>query len=103
VLTAADRGHPVPMLVGGPLPRHYVLVVGYRAGDVLLYEPTGRDTLLVAERDFLNGTLRQTAGFDHVQAVVVPTWDIRWPAAAGCWGRSTRPAPARTPRPHRAR
>ena len=25
------------------------------------------------ERAFLNGTLRETAGFDHVQAVVVPT------------------------------
>ena len=73
VLTAADRGHPVPMLVGGPLPRHYVLVVGHSAGDVLLYEPTGGDTVLVAERDFLNGSLRESAGFDHVQAVVTPT------------------------------
>jgi hypothetical protein len=73
VLTGADRGHPVPMLVGGPLPRHYVLVVGHSAGDVLLYEPTGGDTVRVAERDFLNGTLRESAGFDHVQAVVIPT------------------------------
>lgn len=73
VLTAADRGHPVPMLVGGPVPRHYVLVVGHSNSDVLLYEPTGGDTVRVAERDFLNGTLRETAGFDHVQAVVTPT------------------------------
>lgn len=72
VVTAADRGHPVPMLVGGPVPRHYVLVVGHSGGDVLIYEPTGGATVRVAERDFLDGNLRDSAGFDHVQAVVVP-------------------------------
>jgi hypothetical protein len=72
VLTAADRGHPVPIMVGGPVPRHYVLVVGHSAGDVLLYEPTGGRTVRVSERDFLDGNLRHTAGFDHVQAVVLP-------------------------------
>jgi hypothetical protein len=72
VVTSADRGHPVPMLVGGPVPRHYVLVVGHSGGDVLIYEPTGGATVLVAERDFLSGSLRDSAGFDHVQAVVLP-------------------------------
>jgi hypothetical protein len=73
VVTAADRGHPVPVLVGGPVPRHYILVVGHSGGDVLIYEPTGGDTVRVAEPDFLTGNLRGTAGFAHVQAVVVPT------------------------------
>jgi hypothetical protein len=72
VVTAADRGHPVPVLIGGPVPRHYVLVVGHSGGDVLIYEPTAGDTVRVAERDFLAGNLTPTAGFDHVQAVVVP-------------------------------
>jgi hypothetical protein len=72
VVTSADRGHPVPVLVGGQVPRHYVLVVGHSGGDVLIYEPTGGDTVRIAERDFLDGNLKGTAGFAHVQAVVVP-------------------------------
>lgn len=82
-VTAADRGHPVPMLVGGPVPRHYVLVIGHSGGDVLIYEPSGGATVRIAERDFLSGNLRESAGFDHVQAVVVPTADSRSPAGAG--------------------
>jgi hypothetical protein len=72
VVTAADRGYPVPVLIGGPVPRHYILVVGHSGGDVLIYEPTGGDTVRVNERDFLTGNLTASAGFDHVQAVVVP-------------------------------
>jgi hypothetical protein len=72
VVTAADRGHPVPMLVGGAVPRHYVLVVGHSGGDVLVYEPTSGETVRVPERDFMSGNLSGSAGFDHVQAVVVP-------------------------------
>jgi hypothetical protein len=72
VVTSADQGHPVPVLVGGAIPQHYVLVVGHSGGDVLIYEPTSGETVRVAERDFLNGHLAGTAGFDHVQAVVVP-------------------------------
>jgi hypothetical protein len=72
VVTAADRGHPVPVLVGGAVPRHYVLVVGHSGGDVLIYEPTGGQTIRVGEPDFLDGNLASTAGFDHVQAVVLP-------------------------------
>jgi hypothetical protein len=62
----------VPILLGGPVPRHYVLVVGHSGGDVLLYEPTGGRTVRVSEPDFLDGRLREPAGFDHVQAVVLP-------------------------------
>jgi hypothetical protein len=72
VVTAADRGHPAPVLVGGPVPRHYVLVVGHSDGDILIFEPTRGRTLRVPEPDFLNGKLTGTAGFDHVQAIVLP-------------------------------
>jgi hypothetical protein len=72
VVTAADQGHPVPVLVGGGVPRHYILVVGRSGGDVLIYEPTSGNTVRVPERDFLGGNLSGSAGFDHVQAVVLP-------------------------------
>lgn len=72
VVSAADRGHPVPVLVGGLAPQHYVLVVGHSGGDVLIYEPSNGETIRVPEQDFLNGNLDDSAGFDHVQAVVVP-------------------------------
>ncbi|MFL6142533.1 MAG: hypothetical protein ACJ72N_11800 [Labedaea sp.] len=83
VVTAADSGHPVPILLGGPVPRHYVLVIGHSGGDVLLYEPTGGRTVRVAEQDFLDGRLREPAGFDHVQAVVLPVDYLGQPVAAG--------------------
>jgi len=51
---------------------HYVLIVGNEGGDVLIYEPTGGETVRVPEEDFLNGNLSDSAGFDHVQSVMVP-------------------------------
>ena len=69
---AADSGHPVPMLVGGATPRHYVLVTGHQGGNVMIFEPSSGTTIAVPESDFLNGNLKGSAGFDHVQAVVVP-------------------------------
>ncbi|HET9142562.1 hypothetical protein [Actinophytocola sp.] len=72
VVAAADFGTPAPVLVGGPVPRHYVLVVGHSAGAVLVYEPTSGDTVRVEAHDFLAGTLTASTGFAHLQAVVVP-------------------------------
>ncbi len=72
IVTAVDRGDPVPLLVGGPVPRHYVLAVGHRDGAVLVYEPTSGDTVAVPERDFLAGNLQHSLGFDHVQVAVLP-------------------------------
>ena len=72
VVTAVDGGHPVPVLVGGPVPRHYVLAVGHAGDDLLIFEPTSGDTIRVPAADFVNGALRDEAGFDHVQAVIVP-------------------------------
>lgn len=74
-LTAADQGTPVPMLVANQNPAdgmHYVLVVGHEGGNVLIYEPTDGETISVPESDFLNGDLSDSAGYDHVQSVVVP-------------------------------
>jgi len=72
VVTAVNGGYPVPILVGGPVPRHYVLVVGHAAGDLLIFEPTSGDTVRVPAAHFIEGKLGDQAGFDHVQAVVVP-------------------------------
>jgi hypothetical protein len=72
VVAAADLGTAAAVLVGGQVPRHYVLVVGHSGGDVLVFEPTSGGTVRVGERDFLAGTLTATTGFDHMQAVVVP-------------------------------
>jgi hypothetical protein len=72
VVSAVDGGYPVPILVGGRVPRHYVLVVGHAGDDLLIFEPTSGDTRRVLATDFVAGTLGERAGFDHVQAVVVP-------------------------------
>lgn len=74
-LTAANSGSPVPMLVSDQNPgngMHYVLVVGHEGGNVMIYEPTSGETVSVPESDFLNGNLSDSAGYDHVQSVMVP-------------------------------
>jgi hypothetical protein len=72
VITAVDSGHAVPILVGAAVPRHYVLVVGHAHDDLLIYEPTGGATVRVPVAEFLDGKLAPTAGFPHLQAVVLP-------------------------------
>ncbi|MGH3906753.1 MAG: hypothetical protein ACRDTE_21620 [Pseudonocardiaceae bacterium] len=72
VVTAVDQGHPVPILVGGAYPAHYVTVVGHQDGQLLIFEPSQGVTTRVAADDFINGDLRRATYFDHVQAVVVP-------------------------------
>jgi len=72
VVTAVDRGHPVPILVGGPIPRHYVIVVGHEGDHLLIFDPAYGRTVQVPSADFVDGRMGEHAGFDHVQAVVVP-------------------------------
>ncbi|WP_436495145.1 hypothetical protein [Actinokineospora sp. HUAS TT18] len=72
VVAAVDRGVPVPILVGGIVPRHYVLALGHERGTLLVFEPTAGVTVAVPEADFLAGNLRAALGFDHVQSVVLP-------------------------------
>lgn len=73
VVAAVNAGHPVPVLVGGAVPRHYVLAVGHAGADLLVFEPTAGATVRVPAADFVAGTLAGSLGFDHVQAVVLPT------------------------------
>jgi hypothetical protein len=72
VVTAVDQGHPVPILVGGAHPAHYVTVVGHQDGDLLIFEPSNGVTARISAEDFVNGNLRGATDFDHVQAVIVP-------------------------------
>jgi len=72
VVTAVDAGYPVPVLVGGATPRHYVLAVGHSGDALLIFEPTAGATVRVPVADFVGGRLAKYAGFDHVQAVVLP-------------------------------
>jgi len=72
VVTAVDRGHPVPILVGGAYPAHYVTAVGNQDGSLLIFEPTHGVTTRVQAKDLVNGNLSGTTGFDHVQAVILP-------------------------------
>ncbi len=72
VVTAVNAGHPVPILVGGAVPRHYVLVVGHAGGEILIFEPSSGDTRRIPVTNFVEGKLSDHAGFDHVQAVVIP-------------------------------
>ncbi|MBC6449738.1 hypothetical protein [Actinokineospora xionganensis] len=72
VLAAVDQGLPVPLLVGGIVPRHYVLVVAHERGVLLVFEPTAGRTVAVPEQAFLDGDLKSALGFDHVQSAILP-------------------------------
>ncbi|MGH3931762.1 MAG: hypothetical protein ACRDTF_17515, partial [Pseudonocardiaceae bacterium] len=72
VVTAVDQGHPVPILVGGAYPAHYVTVIGHQGNDLLIFEPSHGVTTRVPTEDFVNGNLRRATYFDHVQAMIVP-------------------------------
>ncbi|GAA0949052.1 hypothetical protein [Pseudonocardia zijingensis] len=73
VRTALVAGRPVPLLVGGFVPRHYVLALGVLGdGRWRVYEPTSGhvralEPHLVAER-----RLAPVLGFDRLHAVLVP-------------------------------
>ncbi|MGQ0839871.1 hypothetical protein [Actinokineospora sp.] len=72
VVAVVDGGEPVPLLVGGTVPRHYVLVVGHHDGVLLVFEPTAGRTVAVPEHRFRAGDLKDTLAFRHVQAVMLP-------------------------------
>jgi hypothetical protein len=67
-----DNGHPVPVLIGGLLPRHYVLMVGRVGTDVLFYDPGASAVVELSQQSFLKGD-SSTLGFAHVDAVITPT------------------------------
>jgi hypothetical protein len=68
---AVDAGYTVPVLIGGEVPRHYVLLVGHEGSDLVFYEPTAGKMVRVSESDFRDGNM-SALGFEHVQGVVTP-------------------------------
>lgn len=73
-VTAADQGHPVPVLIGGGVPRHYVLLVGHDGDNLVFYDPGDGGVKQVPASDFLDGHMVDLGdGFQHVQGVVTPT------------------------------
>ena len=73
-VTAADQGHPVPVLIGDGVPRHYVLLVGHDADNLVFYDPSGGGVTSIPSRDFLDGHMVDLGdGFQHVQGVVTPS------------------------------
>ena len=70
-LSAADRGYPVPLLIGDLVPRHYVLLLGRDATGAAVYDPGAGEIVRLppadlARRDF--GRL----GFPRLLGVVLP-------------------------------
>ena len=72
MVTAVNQGHSVPILVGGVAPRHYVTVVGHDGDDLLIFEPSNGQTVRLPAANFVDGGMGDAAGFDHVQAIIVP-------------------------------
>jgi hypothetical protein len=56
-VSAADRGHPVLVLVGDDHPTHFVLILGRRTVDLLIYEPARGAVTRASVRDFLDGAM----------------------------------------------
>jgi hypothetical protein len=48
VVTGAAAGRPVAMLIGAPIPRHWVLIVDAAAGALTCYEPSSGELRTVA-------------------------------------------------------
>jgi hypothetical protein len=53
-------------------PRHYVTVVGHDGDDLLIFEPSNGQTVRLPAANFVDGGMGDAAGFDHVQAIIVP-------------------------------
>lgn len=72
VRSALDGGHSVPWYVGSRwLPRHIVLVVGYRDNTWHVFEPSRGRLIEVPEDSFTSDSLR-VAGWRRTWALVLP-------------------------------
>jgi hypothetical protein len=70
---ALAAGRPVPLLVGGLLPRHYALALGVESdGRWRVYEPTGGQVRLLDLRLVRERRLASVLGFDRLHAVLLP-------------------------------
>lgn len=69
---AADSTQPVPVLIGDRIPRHYILLIGRDAADLLVYDPARARVSRISEQSFLDGKV-DGLRLRHVYAVVTPT------------------------------
>lgn len=70
-LAAVEQGHPVPILIGDGIPRHYVLLVRHDDEGMLFYQPSGGQIVRVPDRDFRRPNLG-VLGFPDVKAMIMP-------------------------------
>jgi hypothetical protein len=71
-LAAARQGYPVPMLIGGLVPRHYVLLLGQDRAGALVFEPASGEIIRVPSRDLAHRDFG-VLGYSHLQAALVPS------------------------------
>lgn len=73
---AVQGGWPVPLVVGGYLPRHVVLVVSAREGEWRVYEPVSAQVRALDVGRVYARRLAPVLGFDRPHAVVLPGTEL---------------------------
>jgi hypothetical protein len=68
---SAGAGHPVPVLIGATVPRHWVLLLAAAGFDLTFYNPAPGSVVRLAAGELRAGRA-DPLGFPHVQAVVLP-------------------------------
>jgi hypothetical protein len=71
-LTAANRGYPVPVLIGDVVPRHYVLLLRHDDAGAWFYEPTTAEMVVVRRRDLERRDFGRL-GYPHLAGVILPS------------------------------
>ncbi|MGK5682214.1 hypothetical protein [Actinoplanes sp. URMC 104] len=71
-LTEANRGYPVPVLIGDVVPRHYVLLLRHDDAGGWFYEPTTAEIVLVPPRDLDRRDFGRL-GYPRLAGVILPS------------------------------
>ncbi|WP_250033788.1 hypothetical protein [Paractinoplanes maris] len=71
-LTAANRGLPVPVLIGDVVPRHYVLLLRHDDAGAWFYEPTAAEIVVVPRRDLERRDFGRL-GYPRLAGVILPS------------------------------